>query len=55
VGGQKGGVLLRDSDDEVGWRRGARDLASNEMIKRRRNKLWWGGTWRHGGVEPGVR
>jgi hypothetical protein len=55
AGGPKGGVLLEDSDREVGWRRGARDLVGNEMIKRRWNELQWGGTGRHGGLELGVR
>jgi hypothetical protein len=30
-------------------------LAGKEMIKRRWNEFWRGGTWRRGGVEPGVR
>jgi hypothetical protein len=55
VGGPKGGGLLEDSDRMVGWRWGTRDLAGNKMIKRWRNELRWGGTWRRGGVEPGVR
>jgi hypothetical protein len=47
--------LLRDPDREVGWRWGARDLAGSKVIKRRRNELRRGGTWRCGGVEPGMR
>jgi hypothetical protein len=55
AGGPKGGGLLRDSDREVRWRQGARDLGDNEMIKRRWNELQRSGTWRRGGVEPRVR
>jgi hypothetical protein len=31
--------LARDSDREVGWRRGAHDLAGSKVIKQRQNEL----------------
>jgi hypothetical protein len=55
TGGPKGGGLLGDSDHEVGWRRGAHDLAGSKVIKQRKNELQRGDTWRCRGVEPGMR
>jgi hypothetical protein len=37
--GPKGGGLLRESHRKVGWWWGARDLAGDETLKQRRNKL----------------